>query len=61
MVYRQSKKEVADKMHSILALISTGDYVEPSKTSFGDWLDVWLSEYKKNVLKPTTYDSYEPT
>jgi hypothetical protein len=32
---------------------------EPSKTSLGEWLDVWLSEYKKNVLKPTTYDSYE--
>jgi len=55
----KTRKEVADKMHSILALISTGDYIEPSKTSFGEWLDVWLSEYKKNVLKPTTYDSYE--
>lgn len=55
----KTKKEVIEKMQPVLALISTGDYVEPSKTSFGEWLDVWLSEYKKNVLKPTTYDSYE--
>lgn len=55
----KTRKEVADKMHSILAMISTGNYIEPSKTSFGDWMDVWLSEYKKHALKPTTYDSYE--
>ena len=35
----KTRKEVADKMHSILAMISTGNYVEPSKTSFGDcWM-----------------------
>lgn len=55
----KTKKEVIEKMQPVLALISAGDYVEPSKTSLGEWLDVWLSEYKKNVLKPTTYDSYE--
>lgn len=55
----KTKKEVIDKMQPVLALINTGEYVEPSKTSLGEWLDVWLSEYKKNVLKPTTYDSYE--
>jgi integrase len=55
----KTKKEVIEKMQPVLALISAGDYVEPSKTSLGEWLDVWLYEYKKNVLKPTTYDSYE--
>ncbi len=55
----KTKKEVMDKMQPILAMINTGDYIEPSKTLLGDWLDVWLSEYKKNVIKPTTYDSYE--
>jgi integrase len=55
----KTKKEVMDKMQPVLALINTGEYIEPSKTLLGDWLDVWLSEYKKNVLKPTTYDSYE--
>lgn len=55
----KTKKEVIDKMQPILALINTGEYIEPSKTCLGEWLDVWLSEYKKNVIKPTTYDSYE--
>lgn len=55
----KQKKEVIDKMQPVQVLINTGEYVEPSKTSLGEWLDVWLSEYKKNVLKPTTYDSYE--
>lgn len=43
----KTKKEVIEKMQPVLALISAGDYVEPSKTSLGEWLDVWLSEYKK--------------
>lgn len=55
----KTQKEVKDKMQPILASINTGDYIEPSKVKLGDWLDVWLKEYKKNVLKPTTYDSYE--
>ncbi len=54
-----TRKEVIEKMLPVLAMIKTGDYVEPSNTMLGDWLDVWLKEYKKNVLKPTTYDSYE--
>jgi integrase len=57
--YGNTKKEVIDKMQPILALIKTNDYVEPSNTKLGDWLDTWLQNYKKNVLKPTTYDSYE--
>ena len=54
-----TKKEVLEKMQPVLALLNTGEFVEPSKTKLGEWLDVWLIDYKKNVLKPTTYDSYE--
>lgn len=55
----KTQKEVKEKMQPVLALINTGEYIEPSKTTLGEWLDVWLKEYKKNALKPTTYDSYE--
>ncbi|NPV44790.1 MAG: site-specific integrase, partial [Firmicutes bacterium] len=38
---------------------SQGGYIEPSKITFGEWLDKWLVEYKKGQIKPTTYESYE--
>lgn len=55
----KTKEEVQRKMQPILAQIKSGDYIEPSNIKLADWLDTWLTTYKKNVLKPTTYDSYE--
>ena len=57
--YGKTRKEVADKMLPILSTLQAGEYVEPSKVSLSEWLDIWLNEYKKNALKPTTFDSYE--
>lgn len=57
--YGKTRKEVADKIAQALQEISQGGYIEPSKTTLGEWLDKWLVEYKKGQIKPTTYESYE--
>lgn len=33
--------------------------VEQEKITFGEWLDIWLNDYKKNSVSPSTYVSYQ--
>ncbi|MCL6472540.1 MAG: site-specific integrase [Firmicutes bacterium] len=57
--YGKTRKEVMDKMAQILQEVRNGTYVEPVQTSFGEWLDKWLTGYKKGQLKPSTFENYE--
>ena len=57
--YGKTRKEVADKIAKALQEIKGGTYVEPTQTTFGEWLDKWLVSYKKGQLRPSTYESYE--
>ena len=42
-----------------LKRIEDGDYIEPSKTTFGEYLTHWLATYARHNVRPTTYRSYE--
>ena len=33
--------------------------MEPTKLTFGEWLDRWLKVYAKPKVRPTTFDCYE--
>lgn len=57
--YGKTRKEVADKMAQALQAVRDGTYVEPTQTTLGEWLDKWLTGYKKGQLKPGTYENYE--
>lgn len=57
--YGKTRKEVVDKIAETLLEVRSGTYVEPTQTTFGEWLDRWLTAYKKPQLKPGTYESYE--
>jgi len=57
--YGRTRKEVAEKLTKAKQTLSDGLYIEPSKATLGQWLDKWLTEYKKPQLKPSTYQSYE--
>ncbi|MBC8062365.1 MAG: site-specific integrase [Clostridiaceae bacterium] len=37
----------------------TGNFVETNKVTLSSWLDTWLFEYKKNSIRPSTFESYE--
>ncbi|KNY25022.1 tyrosine-type recombinase/integrase [Pseudobacteroides cellulosolvens] len=58
-IYGKTRQEVLIKMDTIKHDIKTSNYVEPDKITVEEWLLYWLKSYKKNKLKPRTYDSYE--
>jgi integrase len=57
--YGSSQGEAAEKLDKALQESRDGVYIKPTKQTFGDWLNIWLKEYSKPAIRPTTYDSYE--
>ncbi|MDZ4131565.1 MAG: site-specific integrase [Dethiobacteria bacterium] len=56
--YGRTRTEVAEKLAEVLPKLKYGGWHEPSKQLFADWLDTWLNDYKKQALRPTTWESY---
>lgn len=56
----KTQKEVAEKLRKITSEIDTGSYIEPCKTTLSSWLDIWLSDYCRNI-KPGTLNTYKAT
>ena len=44
-IYGDTQKEVRQALTQALRDIDTGVYIEPSKLTVSQWLDIWLSEY----------------
>lgn len=57
--YGKTRREAADKLTAALGDARKGTLVEPNQMTVAQWLTIWLEEYKKNRIKPTTWDSYE--
>jgi integrase len=57
--YGETRKEVADKIAEALQQIRSGTFIVPTQTTFGEWLDRWLTGYKKPQLRQGTYENYE--
>lgn len=57
--YGKTRREAAGRMAQALQEVKNSSYVEPTKTTLGEWLDKWLTGYKKGQLRPSTYESYE--
>lgn len=59
-VYGKTRTEVSEKINSILFDISNGTYIDKSQNpTVKEWLYTWLNTYKKNNIKPRTFDQYE--
>lgn len=58
-VYGKSEQEVKEKKKKIELEMGLGLRIESTKTTFGEWLDLWLDTYKKDSLRPTTYSNYK--
>ena len=58
-VYGKTRKEVCEKLNTILHNKQLGIYVTPSQTLLKDWLVQWLSSYSSVSVKPATYINYE--
>ncbi len=57
--YGKTRAEVKEKLDTAKAKMHLGLYVEPNKTTLGEWLDLWLERYMRISLRPTTFSSYE--
>ena len=44
-VYGKTQKEVRQKISKVSTELDEGIYLEPSKLTLSDWLDIWLKEY----------------
>ncbi|ADQ06535.1 hypothetical protein Calhy_0799 [Caldicellulosiruptor hydrothermalis 108] len=57
--YGKTRQEVADKIAKALNDLANGIYVDPARMLLKDWLNTWLWEYKKQTLRPSTFQDYE--
>ncbi|MDA8235953.1 MAG: tyrosine-type recombinase/integrase [Clostridia bacterium] len=57
--FKGTKKEAEKEMARLLLEIDSGQYIEPTKLTFGDYLLNWLTDYGKSNLANTTYYSYQ--
>ena len=58
-VYGSTHEEVRKKLNEIFNDIAKGGYIEPSKETFGSWVQEWLLTYAFPTVKQSTYISYE--
>jgi len=60
-IYRNvkgTKQEAQTLLATLLTEFDNGTYIEPSKMTFGAYLQDWLITYVQPNLSPTTQDSY---
>lgn len=57
-IYGKTQKIVKDKLKAIQESNLTGTITENSLMSLRDWMQEWLMNYKKLILKQTTYENY---
>lgn len=58
-VYGKTRKEVAEKLNTILNSKQKCTYVAPQKLLVKEWLIQWLQSYASISTRPSTYISYE--
>ena len=56
--YTRTKSDAIQKLHEEEYKIHFQQQVDPTSTTFLDWLRLWLETYMKNTLKQSTYVSY---
>ena len=58
-IYGDSEKEVRKQLTAILHALDNGTYVLPQKMKLMEWLNIWLTEYAANSVKPNTLLAYK--
>ena len=55
----KNRKEIQEKINALAGQVQRGDYKEVEKIKVADWFHVWIEEYQKSSLRPTTWESYK--
>lgn len=56
--YGKTRKEVQEKLTAALNDVNNDMYIEPSKLTVEQWMDIFLTDYKKNSIRVSTYAKY---
>ena len=58
-IYGATQEEVRKKLTAVSSSIDNGTYIEPSKLTMKQWLEIWLKEYTANIKESTAvvYDT----
>ena len=57
-LYGKTRQEVSAKMTDLLNNLQKGIITNPTEMTLAEWLDHYMLEYKKQYVKPTTYNNY---
>lgn len=60
-VYGYTSQEVQEQMDQLKHEKLMGTLIQPNRLTLEEWLTVWMNEYKRTSLKPTTWQSYNDT
>lgn len=52
-VYGKTQKEVTRKLKDVQHEVDSGSWINPSKMTVGEWLDVWLDDYQADTTERT--------
>ncbi len=56
---RGNKKTAEKRLSEILHQLDTGNFIKPAKTTVGEYLKRWLSDYAKINLSPRGFERYQ--
>ena len=54
----KTKKEAENKLTEVLSQLKNNSYIEPTKTTLAEFLNMWLEECAKPNIAITTYSGY---
>lgn len=57
-VFAEKQGDLMPKLHELKDQYAGVELTEDSSITLGEWLDRWLEEYKKPILRPSTYTVY---
>lgn len=52
-VYGKTQADVLQKLRKVQSDIDNGIFIEPTKITVGEWLDIWIDEYQNHVKEST--------
>ncbi len=57
-VFAEKQSELMPKLQELKDQYAGVELTEDSSITLGEWLERWLNEYKKPILRPSTYAGY---
>ena len=57
-VFAEKQSELMPKLHQLKEQYAGVELTEDSSITLGEWLGRWMEEYKKPLLRPSTYTGY---